>query len=287
VSVRVESTLGLMRRPWVEAFARVCRRRSVILGYHGVAGDPLREDLSLLQVSPGRFRMQIELLLAAGFRFVTVAELARRADGGVPEPGLAAVTFDDGMRNNHTTALPILREHGVPATVYVASGFIGGRSPWIGAGGDGAMMEAPELRELAAAGWELGGHTMTHADLSELDHAACLAEIQGGREALEEITGVGVETFAYPFGRYGPAAIAACRDAGLLAAVTTGSGSWAPYELTRGMVGRLDPLPLVLLKVSDRYEPLLRAAPMRAARLASKRLRGAIRSARGGGSAAT
>ncbi len=258
---------------WVGAFARVRRRRSVVLGYHGVAESRLRDDMSLLQVSPRRFRAQVELLVGAGFSFVTVAELARRAGGGVPEPGLAAITFDDGMRNNRSVALPILQEYGIPATVYVTIGFLGGVSPWIGSQADGAIMEESELRELAVAGWELGAHTMTHADLSTLDYDACLEEIEDSRDALERIAGVEVKTFAYPFGRYGTAALQATRDAGLLAAVTTGSGSWEPYEMTRAMIGAIDPLPVVLLKLTDRYEPLLGYAPMRAARQASKRAR--------------
>jgi peptidoglycan/xylan/chitin deacetylase (PgdA/CDA1 family) len=260
-------------RRWVGAFARVRRRRSVVLGYHGVAESRLRDDMSLLQVSPRRFRAQIELLVAAGFSFVTVAELARRADGGVPEPGLAAITFDDGMRNNRSEALPILQEYGIPATVYVTIGFLGGVSPWIGSQADGAIMEESELGELVAAGWELGAHTMTHADLSTLDYDAARKEIEDSRDALERIAGVGVQTFAYPFGRYGKAALQATQDAGLLAAVTTGSGSWEPYEMTRAMIGAIDPLPVVLLKLTDRYEPLLGRAPMRAARQASKRAR--------------
>jgi peptidoglycan/xylan/chitin deacetylase (PgdA/CDA1 family) len=254
----------------------------VVLGYHGVASSRLRDDLSLLQVSPSRFRRQLELLLAAGFSFVTLEELARRADGGAPEPGLAAVTFDDGMRNNHSIALPILSEYGIHATVYVTIGFMGGVSPWVGAGGDGAMLDEPELRELAAAGWEIGAHTMTHPDMSTLDYDACLGEIVDSRDALERMTGASVRTFAYPFGRYGPAAVAAARDAGMIAAVTTGSGTWKPYEITRAMIGAIDPLPVVLLKLTDRYEPLLRSAPARAARRASKGLRQALR-ARGAG----
>jgi len=274
---------GGVQRAWVKALERIRRRRSVVLGYHGVAESRLRDDLSLLQVSPARFRTHMELLRAAGFRFVTMEELARRAGGGTPEPGLAAITFDDGLRNNRTVALPILSEYEIPATVYVTIGFINGASPWIGANGDGAIMNEDELRELRDAGWELGAHTMTHPDLSQLDYNACRAEIEGSREALEEIIGTGVHTFAYPFGRYGPAAIAAARDSGLLAAVTTGSGSWQPYEITRAMIGAADPLPVVLLKLTDRYEPLLASPPMRALRRASKRLRSVIRSARGSG----
>lgn len=266
------------RRLWVRALDRIRRRRSVVLGYHGVSRSRLRDDLSLLQVSPARFRAQLELLSLAGFRFVTLAELARRADGGVPEPGLAAITFDDGMRNNHAVALPILKEYGIPATVYVTIDFIGGESPWIGPGGDGAMMTVPQLRELADAGWELGAHTMTHPDLSTLDYASCRKEIEEGRDELERIAGVSVQTFAYPFGRYGPEALAAVRDAGLRAAVTTGSGSWEPYEITRAMIGSIDPIPVVLLKLTDRYEPLLQLAPMRLVRQASKRARELVRS---------
>src|SRR5262249_25847882 len=187
-------------RLWVRAFTRLRQRRSVVLGYHGVAESRLRDDLSLLQVAPNRFRTQVELLLDAGFHFVTVAELARRAGGNLPEPGLAALTFDDGMQNNHTIALPTLRGYGIPATVYVTVGFIGGESPWISPGGDRAMMTESELRALAAAGWELGAHTMTHPDLSQLSYDVCRREIQESRRALERIVGVKVQTFAYPWG---------------------------------------------------------------------------------------
>ncbi len=265
-------------RPWLGALKRIRRKRAVVLGYHGVAESRLRDDLSLLQISPARFRAQIELLLDAGFEFVTMTELVLRAEGGAPEPGLAAITFDDGMRNNRTIALPILSQYGIPATVYVTIGFINGESPWIGAGGDRAMMSEPQLRELTRAGWELGAHTMTHPDMTTLTYDACRAEIEQSRDALERIVGTPVQTFAYPFGKYGPDALAAVRDSGLQAAVTTGSGSWSRYEITRAMIGAIDPLPVVLLKLTDRYEPLLRSMPIRVARSGSKRLRARARS---------
>jgi len=262
--------------PAVHTLTKIRRRRPIVLGYPGVAPSRRRDDLSMLLVAPDRFRAQVEMLLAAGFSFVTLAELARLGAGGMPPPGLAALTFDDGMRNNHEVALPILREYAIKATVYVTIGFIDRTSPWIGPGGDGAMMTRSQLRELVAEGWELGAHTMTHPDLSTLDYDACLREISESRAALEQIGGAPVQTFAYPFGRYGPEAIAAARDSGLIAAVTTGSGSWAPYEITRAMIGAADPLPIVLLKLTDRYEPLLKSPPMRVLRRASKQLRGRV-----------
>jgi peptidoglycan/xylan/chitin deacetylase (PgdA/CDA1 family) len=264
--------LGLTRR----ALRQIRRRRAVVLGYHGVAQARRRDDLSMLLVSPQRFRSQVELLLDAGFRFATLADFVKEAGGCEPPAGLAALTFDDGMRNNHEVALPILREYGIPATVYVTIGFIDGTSPWVGAGGDGAMMSEAQLRELVSAGWELGAHTMTHPDMSAMGYEECLSEIRDSASALEAIGGAAVQTFAYPFGRYGPDAVKAARDSGMIAAVTTGSGSWDPYELTRAMVGAADPLAVLLLKLTDRYEPLLGSAPMRAVRSASKQLRGRI-----------
>jgi peptidoglycan/xylan/chitin deacetylase (PgdA/CDA1 family) len=260
-------------RLWASQAQRIHRSRSVILGYHGITRSPLRQDLSMLLVNPSRFRAQIELLLEAGFTFVTVAEIARLAAGGEPPAGYAAISFDDGLRNNYTTALPILNSYGIAATVYVTIGFIDGVSPWIGAKSDNRMLSETEIRELAGAGWELGAHTMSHPDLSMLDYDACRREIEESKTALEAIGGAPVETFAYPFGRYGSSAIAATRDSGLLAAVTTGSGSWAPYELTRAMIGAIDPMPLVLLKLTDRYQPLLRLPPIDLLRQSSKKVR--------------
>jgi peptidoglycan/xylan/chitin deacetylase (PgdA/CDA1 family) len=234
----------------------------------------------MLLVRPSRFRTQIELLVDAGFQFVTVAELARLAAGAEPPPGYAAISFDDGMRNNHSIALPILSSYGIAATVYVTISFIGGVSPWIGPKSDNRMLSEDEIRELARAGWELGAHTITHPDLSALDYDACRREIEKSRTALERIAGTRVETFAYPFGRYGPAAIAAARDSGLLAAVATGRGGGGVYELRRAMIGAADPTPIFVLKLADRYEPILRLPPLDLLRRASKRARARVQARR-------
>jgi hypothetical protein len=50
--------------------------------------------------------------------------------------------------------------------------------------------------------------------------------------------------------------------------------------MTRAMIGHADPLAVVLLKLTDRYEPLLSNAPMRLLRDASKRLRGGLQARR-------
>jgi peptidoglycan/xylan/chitin deacetylase (PgdA/CDA1 family) len=232
-------------------------RRSAIVGYHGVGPFAAGEDPRYLRVPTARFRAQVELLRDAGFEFLTVAELAARAGGGPPPPGLVALSFDDGMADNHAVLLPLLREYGIRATVYVATGMIGARNPWMSDGSGARMMTADELRELHEAGVELGAHTVTHPDLSALDHAACLDEMRASRATLEDLTGEPVRTFAYPFCRYGPDAVAAARDAGFEAAVTCeGRGGWRPFELKRAMLTGKDGMPSFMLKLLDAYQPL-------------------------------
>jgi peptidoglycan/xylan/chitin deacetylase (PgdA/CDA1 family) len=260
-------------RLWARPARRIARGRSAILGYHGVARSPLREDLSFLQVRPTRFRAQLETMLDAGFEFVTVAQLVRLANGGEPPPGFAAVSFDDGMLNNLTTAQPIMSEYDIPGTVYVTVGYIAGRSPWVQSTADNQMMDETNLRAIADAGWEIGAHTMTHADLSRLPYEECRREIEQSKHRLEEMLDIPVETFAYPFGHRSATAVRAARDSKLLGAVSTGQGSWDAFELKRAMIGALDPMPIVLIKLADRYEPLLRSPPVDLLRKASKWMR--------------
>ncbi len=245
----------------------------MILGYHGVANCDLRRDLSRLQTRPAQFTRHVELLLEAGFRFTTMSEAVDDLAADRPRPGLAVITFDDGLRNNHTAALPILDRLGVRATVYVACDFIGGVSPWLAREAGGEMLDEDEIRSLARAGWEIGAHSLSHPDMASLSYAACRTEIDGSRTRLEGIIGAPVDTFAYPFGRYGPAAVAAVRDSGMRAALTTGSGRWRRFELTRAMVSNGDPYPVVALKMIDGYEPLLRLPPLRAARRLTRTVR--------------
>lgn len=259
---------------WLTPGARALRaRRSLILCYHGVAESNADVDPEFLRVTPRAFREQLDVVLGAGFEVVTVAELARRAAGDTPPSGLVALSFDDGMHDNHSVLLPILREYGLPATVYVATGLIGKPNPWMKPGAS-RMMTEDELRELAAAGLELGAHTVTHPNLEELDYDACLQEMLGSRDFLARLTGEPVRTFAYPFCKYGEAAMLATRAAGFEAAVTCQwRGSWAPFEMKRVMITGKDGPVSFALKLGEIYGLLFESAPGRLARTVTRRAR--------------
>jgi peptidoglycan/xylan/chitin deacetylase (PgdA/CDA1 family) len=260
----------------LEAVARAVRsRRSMIFCYHGVGSLNLRVDPSVLRVDPDVFCTQVELLLRGGFEFVTVAEFAERSAGDRPPPGLVALSFDDGMDDNHSHVMPTLRTYGVTATFYVTTGLMGKPNPWLAQATGARMMTVEELRDLVAADFEIGAHTVTHPDLSTLSYDECLHEAYESRMELERLLGISVRTFAYPFCEYGPHAVAAVRDAGFEAAVTCGAGvgSWSPFELPRAIISRLDSMSMFALKLSGLHPPLFRSRPGRLLRRATRSYR--------------
>jgi peptidoglycan/xylan/chitin deacetylase (PgdA/CDA1 family) len=279
LSVKLTSHDTLTATGWRSALRALQERRSLILCYHGVAPSRAAEDPEFLRVDPDRFRQQVELLLESGFDFVTVADLAARVGPGGPPPGLVAMSFDDGMDDNHSFVMPILRSYGLTGTIYVTTGMIGRPNPWISH--SARMMSADEIRDLCAAGFEIGAHTVNHPDMSKLDLDACRREVGDSRRELEDLLGQRVRTFAYPFCTYSEHAIQAVREAGFEAAVTChGRGRWSQFEMKRSMITGKDGLASFVLKSWDAYKPLFDSPPGRAFRSATRGARKQLRAVR-------
>lgn len=98
-----------------------------IFAFHRVNdhGDPFMAAL------PTEVFEQQIAFIASSYRVFTIEDLVERMGrGGVPRAA-AAITFDDGYRDNLTHAAPILARHGVPATIFLTTGFVGtGELPW-------------------------------------------------------------------------------------------------------------------------------------------------------------
>ena len=119
---------GLRRLRWL----RVTRKRRahdpVVLLYHRVARAV--PDPQLLAVTPEQFDDHLALITDR-FEAVPLAEIVARARAGSGPRDVVTVTFDDGYADNLFAAKPLLERHGVPATVFVASGVIeNGRRFW-------------------------------------------------------------------------------------------------------------------------------------------------------------
>jgi len=123
-----------MRVPGVKTvrrFGRWLRSRvgggALILGYHRVADEP--DDPFALAVSPRHFAEQLEVL-ARHARVLRLQDLARALRQGEPVRRAVVLTFDDGYADNLHAAQPLLARQGMPATLFVASGYLGGSFWW-------------------------------------------------------------------------------------------------------------------------------------------------------------
>lgn len=273
----------------VESLVRFAGARLLVLIYHRVRTEP---DAMFPDEPDARMFREQMTVLAEDFRVLPLGEALTLQEQGRLPARAVAVTFDDGFADNATEALPILRELGLPATFFVATGYLDGgfmfndaiieacrQAPaglwqtgtgWFGdvqldsmdsrrdAALDmigrlkyedpglrfdcarqllesarvtmpaGLMMTCAQVRELHAAGMEIGGHTRSHPILARLDERQAGFEIAAGRDDLLGIVGAPIELFAYPNGRpgrdYGARDVELARKAGFRAAVTTAWG---------------------------------------------------------------
>lgn len=109
-------------------FPFVRRRRQVsyqILRYHRVNDE---HDPFFGAVPVNLFTRQMEML-ARYFTVLPLQDLVERAEGNDIPPKAVAITFDDGYRDNYEHAFPILKELGMPATIFLATGWLDSRVP--------------------------------------------------------------------------------------------------------------------------------------------------------------
>jgi peptidoglycan/xylan/chitin deacetylase (PgdA/CDA1 family) len=104
-------------------------RRILIVSYHRVVDDftgELQRSIPGLLISQETFRRHLEALASAGYELVRLGEaLDVMAGRGTARKDLCVVSFDDGYRDVYRYAYPVLKEMGVPATIYLPAEFIG------------------------------------------------------------------------------------------------------------------------------------------------------------------
>lgn len=214
---------------------------AVMLMYHAVQARAGSPDWPWA-VSLSRFCEQLDFLKAEGYDTPTMAELAANPD--TLRGRTAVITFDDGYVDN-LAAMEALQQRGMRATWFIVSGSIGADPTWPADGRPaGRLLNAIELRDMHAAGMEIGSHTVSHIRLPSLDDEALSRELTASRASLEEMLGSPVSSFAYPYGAWDARCAAAVREAGYAAACTTRTG-WAlrdrdPFILRRLTVFNTD-----------------------------------------------
>ncbi len=226
---------------WRPAIDYRCPR---ILMYHMISTPRPGARFNGLRVAPEAFERQLQWLSRRGWSSFTVGELLANASR-LPEKSFA-ITFDDGYADNLLQALPLLKKYHCKATLYlVVDRFDRDWSVQRKAHHDEgelkreAKLTDHQVRELLDSGLiELGSHSVTHANLVQLEPEAVYRELSESRRTLEKCFGVPVSSFAYPFGLYLQEQVEFVRQAGYTSAVTTNEGierveGWNPLELKR------------------------------------------------------
>ena len=179
----------------VEAFARP---RAAILLFHRIT-DAIPEDG--LTVGTARFA-RLCRLLRDRFHAVPLADVFALARSGRPiPPRTVAITFDDTYGDN-LAAARVLQRHGLPATFFLTTGYVGTDRvyEW-----DRGLPRLPNLswddvRGLREMGFEVGSHSVTHPDLGRATLGQAREELVASKRALETRLGQPVRWFAYPYG---------------------------------------------------------------------------------------
>jgi peptidoglycan/xylan/chitin deacetylase (PgdA/CDA1 family) len=220
-----------------------------ILGYHRVA-----EARDQLAVPPKIFRAQMEMMLAMGAEVLSLDDAHRVLQEGAAGR-YVCVTFDDGYHDILEHAVPVLRELGIPATIFIPTAMVDGtvrlywyvEQPW--------LLSWSELLELDSNDLiSIGAHSRTHPALPRLSGESAWAEIAGCKRDLEDRLGHHVTSFAYPAGMYGEREASMVRDAGYRVAVTTEPGlnvpDGRPETLHRNLIDHRDNMSVFTAKLA-------------------------------------
>jgi len=160
-----------------------------ILLYHHI-GISSSQVASIYYVAPEDFETQMRALRDWGYTSISISQLVEAILRGAPLPNHPVViTFDDGNLDVYTNAYPIMQKYDFTGVMYLivnelhADGYI----------------SIDQIKEMIAAGWEVGSHSMTHAHLSDA-HERLNLEIYQSRIELQGALGLPVRGFAYPYG---------------------------------------------------------------------------------------
>ena len=211
----------------------------LILCYHAVSPTwP-----AALSVTAEQFDRQVNRVLASGYAPVTFAAAAQARPGDK----VVAFTFDDAYRSVLELAHSVLDRASALATVFVPTAYAGRAEPmswpgidrWLGGPHERELvpLQWPELRDLAARGWEIGSHTQTHPRLTTLDDERLQRELIDSRQTCEQRLGRECVSIAYPYGDVDDRVARAAGQAGYRFGAALPGLPWDRDPLRRPRVG--------------------------------------------------
>lgn len=156
-------------------FCPLRKNKKAILVYHSVDYIADKDDPDKINVSPALFEKHMAYL--SGKKGITVS-------------------FDDGCRSVYRNAFAVIKKYAIKAKLFLVTDFID-RKASLGRQGP---LSWDEVKQMGAAGVELGSHSLSHRVMSGLSDDALYLEAAASKKRIEDLTGQRVDSFAYPFG---------------------------------------------------------------------------------------
>ena len=172
--------------------------KAAILMYHSIDHNKV-----FFTVTPENFRKQMDLLYKEKYSIISLGELAGLIiDKRAIPLKTVVLTFDDGYQDNYFNAFPILKKYNFPATIFLATGFIG-KNRISSSGATLKILNWDQIIEMHNSGLvDFEPHTVSHLKLHRLSLEEAKKEILNSKRTIEEKLNKKCKFFAYPYGKY-------------------------------------------------------------------------------------
>jgi len=192
---------------------------AVILMYHRFGEDAIPSTNIRLE----QFDRHLEILTNGGYTVWPLGKIVTHMQTNQPLPDrTVGISVDDAYLSVYTEAWPRLKEKGLPFTLFVATDPVDRDQR--------GYMSWAQIRELQNAGVEIGSQTASHPHMYRLDAAENAAELAKSNDRFLAEIGIRPRLFAYPYGEYSLAVMAAVKAAGFTAAFGQNSGVAHGYD---------------------------------------------------------
>ncbi|MDA9929896.1 polysaccharide deacetylase family protein [Alphaproteobacteria bacterium] len=186
---------------------------AVILMYHRFGEN----DYPTTNVRLEQFDDHLEVLANGDYNVWALEDIVDHFQKGLPLPDrTVAITIDDAYLSVYEEAFPRLQKYNFTATVFVATRPVDQ--------GLRRYMSWDQLREMQAAGFDIGSQTQTHPHMHRLSDDENRAELEISNKRFLAELGLRPNLFAYPYGEYDLDVIKITKEAGFIAAFGQNSG---------------------------------------------------------------
>lgn len=162
-----------------------------VLSYHKISD---RKEIGLTSVSLAAFEKQLSYLQSEGFRSITSNDYKNAPNKAI------IISFDDAYENIVSHAFPMMEHYGFKGLIFPILDYIGEENTWDANLGGIHFKHASlaDLKQLLAAGWEIGAHSKSHSVYEFKKNS--YKEIVDAKCSLEQKLETTIKSFSYPFG---------------------------------------------------------------------------------------